>query len=82
VQRLARDELLSNLSLERRAVRSMPRHGSHPPEAQRGVNSNRSICPPPGAHSNDARALIATTTARSSPTWRRTWRRAIATSSG
>ena len=30
------DELLSNLPLERGAVRSMLRHGFHPPEAQQG----------------------------------------------
>src|SRR5580704_8386409 len=34
VQRLSRNELLSNLPLECRAVRSMLRHGFHPPEAQ------------------------------------------------
>jgi len=34
VQRLTGDEFLGDLSLERRAVRSVLRHGFHPPEAQ------------------------------------------------
>ena len=36
MQRLACDELPSNLPLERGAVRPMLRHGFHPPEAQQG----------------------------------------------
>ncbi len=42
VQRLAGKEFFSDLSLERRAVRSVLCHGFHPSEAQQGVNSNRS----------------------------------------
>src|SRR6476620_174685 len=34
MQRLACDELFSDLTLERGAVRSMLRHGFHPPEAR------------------------------------------------
>jgi len=61
VQRLSRHELLSNLPFERRAMRIdasswLPSSGS--PAVM--VNSNPSICPPPGAHSTPTAVMART----------------------
>ncbi len=56
VQRLARDELLSNLPFKRGSVSSWLPFSRSPTE---GVNSNRPFCPPRGAHSTLLSNLLA-----------------------